>query len=617
VEPALRGAGLGLIPGKRSATLPRIEGLLGTVATPVPAGGEARRLGELKELADSCEAWAKVHGQEPHRAAVAAYVAQQGVAARAEAVRLATVSPNVAPTGYDPTRNRILNKANVLDMPSALAKLGTLIDLAVPAPGSRGEVEFEVDIPIPKTPAFLGFRFKAQGERSDPEKLKSRLELAFTGGVHIPGGMGRAAGELGGFSEAQGRNSEEVMRLFSYGLYRRARESLVSNAELTSLLWGGTTGQQGWERSEQWAGAVEKNILGESSDAYVQSGGFARGVAELELEPIGKDKFEAQLGAGKHWDAAGINAIADAKSEWSDQKQKDIVTELLKARPTGRAQRAVAQSLAGKGHIVPSAVLADIVESAPTWDEAGIRQAMIPHLRPGQKRTGLNSPEARPGFGQTLASKGENLIYFKTGAQVTAGLIRGEAKVEGAWISRARDTTIPSHFREGKVELKAAFYLNAAKMIHGDLFEVFQFEKLASALAELIKTLPIKSAKMDKTQKAGMATQVGTELTESVLQFKSIPQKEFNSAFHVSSPLSPGESVASLIQLVVETKVKARRKDSDPLPYEINISIGEEQSLRAEFVVARAKAKSFNRWFRANYKNGATWRFDALGRQVG
>jgi hypothetical protein len=628
VVPALRGKGLGPIRGKVSSTLVGIHKLLKEVATPVGGEPEAkkRRLAALTELADSCEAWAKVHGQEEHRREVAVYVAEQGAAARAEVVKLKTADSTLTltPADYDPTKNKIVKKAQALDMKSALAKLGVLIDLAVPAPGSKGEVEFEVDIPIPKTPAFLGFRFKAEGDRPEPEKLKCRLELSFTGGVHIPGGMGRAAGELGGFSEAQGRTAEEVMRLFSYGLYRRSRESMFSNAELTSILWGGSKGTKGWDEAERWAGAVEKNIFGESGDAYVQSGGFARGVAELGLDNVGKGKFDAQVGAGKHWDAAGIKAIANAKSAWSAAKVTAIVDTLAEDKPTSsRARSKIDQKLAEKGHFVSTAVLEKIVKQAgkanpaDPWDKVALKAAVEEFSRPGEKRRGLNEPEQRAGFGETLASKAETIAYFKTSASITAGIIKADGKVEGSWITRGRDSNLPSHFREGKIEVKGGFYLPGSKQMAGGLEAAFQVEKLVAQVVNLIKQLPIAdSSKMGGAQKAGELTKETSELVEGAMQIGTVPMDKFDIAFKASDPLKQGLSVGSTVQLVIEAKVKAKKKTSDKLPYEIGITIGEERALKGEFVVARVKVQTFERWLKAQCKAGA-WTFDVFGKQIG
>ena len=56
--------------------------------------------------------------------------------------------------------------------------------------------------------------------------------------------------------------------------------------------------------------------------------------------------------------------------------------------------------------------------------------------------------------------------------------------------------------------------------------------------------------------------------------------------------------------IVIDGKIKARPAPDKPLPYEINIAVVEEKSIKIEGGVARASAKTSQRLIRIQFKDG-------------
>ncbi|NJN94245.1 MAG: hypothetical protein HC875_09220 [Anaerolineales bacterium] len=189
---------------------------------------------------------------------------------------------------------------------SSLTKVAPLIDLAVPTDGTSGEVETELKIPIP--PAYVGGRLKVEAER-DEGYVKLKTELVITGGADI--GIAELGGELGGYLEAKAKTTSDAMRLISYGLYRRVRESKANVREVASKIWGGSTSETiGYKRAERLAANVEENIFARDEEAYVQTGALAkaRGEAGINLNKEKKVGLEGELAfqAGRNFNKKSV-----------------------------------------------------------------------------------------------------------------------------------------------------------------------------------------------------------------------------------------------------------------------------------------------------------------------
>ncbi|HWL42501.1 MAG TPA: hypothetical protein VNQ73_06115 [Ilumatobacter sp.] len=201
---------------------------------------------------------------------------------------------------------------------SILSRLSPIIRTAIPAAGDSAEIELEVKIPVdPDGVGYAGFRIKVSAERGDGATTKIGLEAAVIGGVRILDAVDLGF-ELGGLIEAQGKSPEAAFELMSWGWYRTFRESALPR-EVANLMWGGSTGAVGWNRSEAWAAKVEEQNFtfarsgndenltsGVGSDsttnAYVRTGLFAAANASGSLGGVVDAEAGARITGGRHYD---------------------------------------------------------------------------------------------------------------------------------------------------------------------------------------------------------------------------------------------------------------------------------------------------------------------------
>ncbi len=178
---------------------------------------------------------------------------------------------------------------------SMLAKVGEIVDQAVPRNGDWIELELEFQVPCdPSGVGYLGGRLKASAFKED-DFVKVRAELAITGGASVD--FATIGGEVGGYLEAQADTAAGAMTLMSYGMYRRFKESHALPAEMSSYLWGGNAGTYGKGKAEQWSLDVEKEYFDtddptRQESVYVETGAKAAVGADLDAEV-----FTASVGA--------------------------------------------------------------------------------------------------------------------------------------------------------------------------------------------------------------------------------------------------------------------------------------------------------------------------------
>ena len=172
--------------------------------------------------------------------------------------------------------------------------LAQLVDRTIPGRG-LGKFEVELKIPVWKDPAseaYLGGHLTLEAEKA--EKTKGKAELGFIGGAKVTGG-GMAGiegkGEIGMFLEAQANNSLDMMKLISYAMYRRLRDSKIFPSIFVNYMYGGRMDSLGKGQSESWARQVEDKAFGEGGDddVYAMSGGYGalEGEAKAEVTPEG------------------------------------------------------------------------------------------------------------------------------------------------------------------------------------------------------------------------------------------------------------------------------------------------------------------------------------------
>ena len=212
---------------------------------------------------------------------------------------------------------------------SMLERIGFLLDASVPTDGDSSEFELEFKIPCdPSGVGFVGGILRMDAERDDGF-VKARAEILVTGGANV--GIAEIKGGLGGYIESSAKDSAKVMKLVSYGMYRRLRESNVP-AEVSNFIWGGQSGDYGQKKADQWSRDVESQMWGDKKDlggateedyfdnTYVETGGVAEVGAKLDLE-VAELGVGAKYTEGLRYDKKSLDARkggagkANAKSD--------------------------------------------------------------------------------------------------------------------------------------------------------------------------------------------------------------------------------------------------------------------------------------------------------------
>lgn len=227
-------------------------------------------------------------------------------------------------------------------------KAAALVDRGLSNPGDAAKAEIEFEIPVdPSGAGFIGGRLTIEASREDNMMVKARTEMAVTGGAKV--GIAKLKAELGGYIEAQAPTAAEVMNLYSYGLYRRFRESSAIPAEMTNYLWGGSRGDFGKKKAENWSRDLEKQLFAlvplpdqndpkyqsisnpakrkeayeadladaeaaqeKVKDTYVATGGIVAGKGQLGLSDVAELSLGVKYTSGKKITAESIVAAKGA-----------------------------------------------------------------------------------------------------------------------------------------------------------------------------------------------------------------------------------------------------------------------------------------------------------------
>jgi hypothetical protein len=231
-----------------------------------------------------------------------------------------------------------------------LALIAKGLEKLVPRDGDS--TEFNLDLKIPVQPGvFVGALLKLEAEKDDGT-IEVGAELAVQAGGSV--GVAEIAGALGGYLKAGAKTAENVMKLISFGFYRRCAESNLPY-EVQAMIWGGGTGEFNRKKADKWSLGVETDLLGEGENGeenenYVELGGLAKvkagadiGVAEIE--------GEAQYSSGRRYDAQSIKN-AKGKAGEKNKKSGDWFTQNVASgfgrgadETTGRSTNNVALSV--------------------------------------------------------------------------------------------------------------------------------------------------------------------------------------------------------------------------------------------------------------------------------
>ncbi|OCT13647.1 hypothetical protein A8709_18845 [Paenibacillus pectinilyticus] len=204
------------------------------------------------------------------------------------------------------------------DLNSGFNKIGKLIDLSTPNPGDASSLDFELKIPIASAAggghAYFLFGFGGEAER-EAEDLTVNTQLTFGAGFSTFGFDANA--RFGLFLEGKGKDTDSVMNLLSYGLYREMNDIKPAAA---AHFWGlgGRSGDSKLVEAEKWAMMIEEQHL--VDEAEVSVGGLAKlameanvGVAEFSAELAVKrlSKYNKEIieKKGKHASGRAMTAL--------------------------------------------------------------------------------------------------------------------------------------------------------------------------------------------------------------------------------------------------------------------------------------------------------------------
>jgi hypothetical protein len=538
------------------------------------------------------------------------------------------------------------------DIHSAFQRLAPAIDAVVPNSGSKAEIEAEIEFAVdPTMVGYIGLRLKLEADRAEDKKLKTRVELALTGGAKIPN-IGRVRLDVGGYLETQAKTAEEVLQLVSYGLYRTARRRRDVPRWFVNKLWGGEwDSDPGYANAERWAGRIETGIMQANPDAYAEAGmmGGAMGEAGFQAGPVAaKAKIIAQAGGGERWDAKGINAVADKKQSklgWSNDDIGVIVRVIL-ANEDARADD-LHVTLKNLGVAVSTDKLKKLLKQVgayfPNARTPANVEELVRDVAPGQRpRLGEASKEEAL-FGKQ-AGRGERTMWFKTAAEADISVATMAMKYERHYKSTGREPTkrgmaVANDLREHKIEGRFGVKLPLNAALGDGLLQVLQIEKAVGALLDFMRTTQnlddadedVKLSKKEKASRGfGTAARGSADAAIVLTQLAELPPKAFKWTNEAKSAINPGVFGAVALVVVIDAKFKnSDRSDKKTKglakdgvtpkqlqSYEINLQIAEEKSFKFEAdlaaVAGRIAAKTQERWLRAQKKDGQ-WYIDFIG----
>lgn len=309
------------------------------------------------------------------------------------------------------------------DAKSMFTKLAPVVNLAVPNEGDSVEVDLKAKVPCdPNAISYVTFHLiltadhdSVVGEVAGSEgkdNIVLRGELLVGAGVGIAD-MAKIEGELGVYAESSADSAAEALTLFSYGVYRRWRESQAVPEGLVSQLWSGRRGDFGYEKSEAWANEVEANnfkskpkidssgqpVLDangkpvmEGSDAYVETGVVGRVSGEVgkKFGDVGaKIGASMTFGGGRRYNQESIERVKGEEGAGDRNKDKSGAD----AVSGGGAQKTLADDtfffeLASEFEVTPLSGGLQLMGKFARPASATFRKAQAQKKAAGQKKAG-------------------------------------------------------------------------------------------------------------------------------------------------------------------------------------------------------------------------------------
>ena len=203
-----------------------------------------------------------------------------------------------------------------------LGLCGTAIGAVCSVNGDQSDLEIKVTIPIP--PNFFAGGTLRFGAKRDDDLTTVTCDALFTGGAKF--GVADLNAGLGGYFKITAKDPQTAMKLMSYGMYRRCKESPIIPAWVSAGIWG----EKGDETGDSWSKRVEKDELGKGSKQSVEMGGMAEVGADVTTGILNASAA-ASLRSGKKYDAESLEktkggAGADNKKgdNWYAQKSTGL-----------------------------------------------------------------------------------------------------------------------------------------------------------------------------------------------------------------------------------------------------------------------------------------------------
>ncbi|GAA3410584.1 hypothetical protein ACFFNY_21395 [Paenibacillus hodogayensis] len=258
------------------------------------------------------------------------------------ATEAATV-PDAAKTGQvkaaveDDTKTRTMAKTVIdksveaNDLNSGFNKVGKLIDISTPNAGDSSSMSIELKIPFASASGggqgYFLFGFEGEAER-EADDLTVNTQITFGAGFTTFGFD--ANFRLGLFLEGKGKDTDSVMNLLSYGLYREM-SGISSGAAAHFWGRGGKSGDTKLVEAEKWAMMVEEQNMDDE--------------AEVKVGLLTKIAMEANVGVAGFSGELARKQLSSYKKKIIEQLGKDSGGNLLTA-----AERVAGNSI-GKGEI--------------------------------------------------------------------------------------------------------------------------------------------------------------------------------------------------------------------------------------------------------------------------
>lgn len=222
----------------------------------------------------------------------------------------------------------LVKSVEASDLSSGLTMFGHIIDVSTPNPGDSTALELELKIPVASAAgggnAYFLFGFAGEAER-EADELSVNTQLTFGAGFTTFGFDANA--RFGLFLEGKGKDTDTVMNLLSYGLYRQ----MPSSAQAYFWGKGGKSGESSLIEAEKWAMMIEEMNMGDESSevnvgfltklAMEANVGVASFSAELAFKRLSKYNKEVIETKGK--DAAG-NVMSAAERLTAEENGKGI-----------------------------------------------------------------------------------------------------------------------------------------------------------------------------------------------------------------------------------------------------------------------------------------------------